>query len=218
MGYFAGVLDWPVAIAEAAIADETASLYPGERASLVAAVPRRRAEFSTGRKCARAAMQELGISAQPLLPQPDRTPLWPDGITGSITHTLQNCAAAVARHSDGIEAIGIDLEPATPLPEGLWENICSAQELAAAEAAGYPASLASRLLFGAKEAAFKAQFLLSRTMLEFSDLELEFEPSASTYTAIFRRDVPRFANGARLGGRLRIAGGHIACAVVVVKH
>lgn len=218
MGYFSAVLDWPIAIAESAIADETASLYPGETASLVAAVPRRRAEFSTGRKCARAAMAQLGISAQALLPQPDRTPLWPEGITGSITHTLQHCAAAVGRRSDGIEAIGIDLEPATSLPEGLWENICSADELAAAEAAGYSAALAPRLLFGAKEAAFKAQFLLSRTMLEFSDLELEFEPSAAKYTAIFKRDVPQFAKGSRLGGRLRIADGHIACAVVVVKH
>lgn len=217
MSFFTGVLEAPVAIAEAAIADATAELYPGEAASLVAAVPRRRAEFSTGRRCARQALIALGVAPAALLPQPDRTPLWPDGVTGSITHTLQHCAAAAARMSDGISAIGIDLEPATALPPNLWENICSRDELAAAESAGVPADLAARLLFGAKEAAFKAQFMLSRTMLEFSDLTITFDGSADAYAATFHRGVTGFAHGAALAGRFRIAGEHIACAVVVKR-
>lgn len=214
MEFFAGLLVPTVAIAEAPVSDATAGLDPAELASLVAAVPRRRAEFSTGRKCARQAMAALGLPTVSLPPEPDRTPRWPSGVVGSITHTLQHCAAAVARRSDGVAAIGIDLEPATALPEGLWENICSADELAAAARSGLPDDLLPRLVFGAKEAAFKAQFTLSRTMLEFSDLTVAFKDDG-TYAATFQRDVTHFNGGTAVSGRFRLADAHIACAVVI---
>src|SRR5437763_335927 len=79
-------------------------LYPEERACIARAVPKRRAEFATGRVCARQALERLGVAVGPLLPHPDRSPAWPPGIVGSISHTDGYCAVAVA---EATRALGI---------------------------------------------------------------------------------------------------------------
>ncbi len=73
------------------------------------AIPARHQEFCLGRAAARAALQQLGRAPVPILRGPQREPLWPDGIVGSITHINGLALAALAerRLSTGI---GIDLE------------------------------------------------------------------------------------------------------------
>jgi len=104
-------------------------LFPAEAEAVRTAGPRRRAEFAAGRSCARAALATLGVAAGPILPGPAGQPLWPAGVTGSITHTAGYQACAVGRTAD-VAAIGIDAEPDAPLPAGLIESIATAPELA----------------------------------------------------------------------------------------
>src|SRR5215469_17508082 len=54
-------------------------------------------QFAAGRLCARRALEALGIAGFSLLTAPDRRPLWPAGVTGSITHTAGYAAAVVGR-------------------------------------------------------------------------------------------------------------------------
>ncbi|WP_374216235.1 4'-phosphopantetheinyl transferase, partial [Frankia sp. R82] len=67
-------------------ADCDAELLAGEHEYVARAVPSRRAEFVTGRACARLALARLGVAPRPILRGPRGEPTWPRGIVGSITH------------------------------------------------------------------------------------------------------------------------------------
>src|SRR5205814_2684364 len=63
---------------------------------LIQAVPKRRAEFFAGRLCAMLAIEELCGMAHAVPVKPDRSPSWPEGLLGSITHTDHRALAVVA--------------------------------------------------------------------------------------------------------------------------
>ena len=71
-------------------------VYPEEIAAVSNAVPKRVSEFTAGRVAARLALKQLGAPAMSVPMAPDRSPIWPPGLTGSITHTHSACLAAVA--------------------------------------------------------------------------------------------------------------------------
>jgi 4'-phosphopantetheinyl transferase EntD len=130
-------------------------------------------DFSRGRACARRALAELGIGGFSVLPGEKREPLWPAGITGSITHTTGFAAAVVARRSQ-VEALGIDCEVIASVDSDLWERICTRSERARLE--GLPQAQAQRqaaLIFAAKEAFYKCQFPVSRQWVGFEDVAIE---------------------------------------------
>jgi 4'-phosphopantetheinyl transferase EntD len=143
-------------------------------------------------------------------------PVWPADLVGSITHTDEWTAAAVARRDDGFVAIGIDLEPAEALSPDLWASICTPEEqtkLAAIR--DMTPGLAARLAFCMKEAAFKCQYPISGAILEFADLAIDVDAEAGTFAATYRKAAPPFRVDDRLVGRFAISAGHIASAVVV---
>src|SRR5215831_15185692 len=82
-------------------------LFPEEEASIARAVPRRQLEFALGRWCARTALARLGKSNCPLPMEANRSPRWPEGFVGSITH-CDGLVAAVVAPADRIEGIGLD--------------------------------------------------------------------------------------------------------------
>lgn len=94
--------------------------------------PDRLRELTTGRDYAKRALSALGYEDVQLPIGTDRSPVWPSGIIGSITHakspTKSHCAAAVGRIAD-IHSIGIDIEPDTFLRPEVWTIILTAQEL-----------------------------------------------------------------------------------------
>lgn len=219
MTYFAALLDPRIAIAETPLkGGEAPDVYADEAISVMHAVPRRRLEFAMGRDCARRAMATLGHAKVPLPRGQDRVPVWPADLVGSITHTDDWTAAAVARRDDGFVAIGIDLEPAEPLSPDLWPSICTPEEQTKlAGICDMTPGLAARLAFCTKEAAFKCQYPISGAMLEFSDLGMDVDAKAGTFTATYQRAASPFRVGDRLVGRFAISAGHIASAVVMIS-
>lgn len=222
MGIFAALLDPRIEIAEAPLSgdpEEFVDRLLGDEALCVArAVPKRRREFAIGRACARQAMAALGHERLPLPCGPDRMPIWPHDLVGSITHTDAWAAAAVARRDDGFVAVGIDLEPASELEPDLWASICSSAERAKfSVVAGMTPGLAAHVVFCLKEAAFKCQFPLSREMLEFCDLAVDVDAEAHTFSATFCRDAAPFREGDHLAGRFAISNNLIASAVVITS-
>lgn len=136
------------------------------------AVPKRVAEFAAGRACARRALAELAIVDFALAVGPDREPLWPQGVTGSITHTTGFCGVAVARQTE-MASLGIDAERRGAVERRLWRQIATEPELRWLE--GLPPARAAdmaSLVFSAKEAFFKCQFPLTREWLGFSDVSV----------------------------------------------
>jgi enterobactin synthetase component D len=78
--------------------------------SLSNASLKRRNEFLAGRYCAKKACEYIGYSLDDLPIDKSRSPKWPEGIVGSITHT-SDIAACLVGKSDLHFGIGIDIEP-----------------------------------------------------------------------------------------------------------
>jgi 4'-phosphopantetheinyl transferase EntD len=176
----------PAAVASAqSFVDDGVFLYAEEARHVARAVPARRRQFATVRRCAREALASLGVAPGPLLPGHRGAPIWPPGIAGSMTHCDGYLAAAVARASD-VPALGIDAEPNRPLPEaGLLAMIASRfeRERVAALALARPDVRWDRLIFSAKESTFKAWFPATGRELEFADVDVAFDASTRTFTA-----------------------------------
>lgn len=170
------------AVAEIRLDD--AALFPKERAYIGGAMAQRRAEFGTARQCAREALARLGFAPQALVPHADRSPAWPKGVVGSITHASTLCAAAVAR-AEQIGAIGLDIEDDRPLEGELLKMVCTPAEQAWLERR--PSSEQGRIatmFFSAKEAFYKCQYGMTGRMLDFQDVELDLDPASGTFRLV----------------------------------
>lgn len=112
-------------------------------------------EFRSGRNLARQVLADLGAPTPALPVAPDRTPVWPRGIRGSITHCDDLAIAVAAR---GLPGLGVDVEPARPLPPEVARHIMTGADLEMpCETAGVWAQVpAPTLIFCAKEAFYKA--------------------------------------------------------------
>jgi 4'-phosphopantetheinyl transferase EntD len=103
----------------------------------------------------------------------DRTPIWPFGVIGSITHTAGLCIAGVANVRN-VAALGLDCEVVGAATVDIWSSICRSRELdwvKSLPALQRPAAIT--LIFSAKEAFYKCQYTLDREWLDFHDLQVE---------------------------------------------
>jgi 4'-phosphopantetheinyl transferase EntD len=184
-------------------------LLEPEGQAVVGAVDRRIVEFTAGRVCARHALERLGAdAATPILQGEDRAPIWPEGFVGSITHTDSWCAVAVARASE-VRAIGIDLEPSTPLKESIVNRICTPAERE--WLSKVPDSrLMAKVVFSAKEAIYKCQYPLTREFLGFQAVTLHLDDGV--FRAVFQQDAGEFRYGDSISGRYLIEEGVVATA------
>jgi 4'-phosphopantetheinyl transferase EntD len=181
-------------------------LLPGE--TLPGAVPARLREFSAGRHAARLSLTNLGHPVQPIPQGDDRAPVWPQGIAGTITHSRHACLAAVSKGA----GIGLDLEEDDPLPDDLWQSILLPKEQAWAllqPDSGH----AAKVIFSAKEAAYKAQYPVSLALFGFDTLLVRV--TDGRFSATFQRSVGPFEKGFVLGGRIARSEGHILTAAVL---
>lgn len=195
---------------------DLSELTEGEAALMAKAVDKRRREYTAGRVLARRAAQKLGLGAIEVLPRDDRSPAWPVGIVGSITHTRGHVAVALAR-ADTVRGLGLDVEQAEPLKHRLWDMICTDEDRAML--AKYPEPERSRLakiVFSAKEAAYKAQFALTEQFLGFSAMHIDLDVRESRFVATFRQQAgDAFVPGDTLTGRLVRTDRLVATAVLI---
>jgi 4'-phosphopantetheinyl transferase EntD len=206
------LFDVPVAVAVTEKQHEHPAAFGVEAAHVARAVPARQAEFAAGRAAVRAAMDALGMTVAPVVNGPDRAPVWPAGCIGSLSHGRALCVAVLAR-SEAARSIGIDIEDDSPLDPALIDTICTPTERAVIEGSG-PVTCA-KLIFCAKEAAFKAQYPLTRELFDFQTLEIAFDLSAGRYTATFRAPVGPFAVGDSLPGRFARIADHLVTGVTI---
>ncbi len=183
-------------------------VYPGEEDLIAKAVPGRRGEIITARRCARQALAALGHPAGPIGRGPHREPLWPAGVAGSLTHCAGYRAAAVAWTTD-VASLGIDAEPHEPLPPGVDRQVIlpAEAEMLVHLAGTHPGTHWDRLLFSAKESIYKTWFPLTGRWLGFEEAQLSVDPAAGTFTAQVL-----VAPGPVFEGRFRVTGGLILTA------
>jgi 4'-phosphopantetheinyl transferase EntD len=138
----------------------------------------RHCEFIAGRYCAIRAIQRLELSpnstSQTQIPiQPDRRPLWPLGIIGSISHSGDR-AMAVIGSADNYIGLGIDceiiltesaaVEIADLILDPLEKALLLDQQL--------EYGLMLTLVFSAKESLFKALSPSLSNVISFHDLSI----------------------------------------------
>ena len=184
-------------------------LLKAEREAVPGAAQTRIEQFTAGRVCSRIALGRFGVATTTPIPRgEDRAPIWPPGFVGSISHTDTWCAAAVARRED-VRSIGIDLEPATPLKESLWRRVCTAKERDWLRELPEP-GLTGKILFSAKEAVYKCQYLITTKFLGFHAVEVEI--GDGSFRAIFQQEAGEFQPGDLMSGRYLVEEGLVATA------
>ena len=142
---------------------------------------------------ARELLRQLGAAAAAPLPRsPSGAPEWPAGVIGSLAHDADFAVAAAARRGR-IIGLGVDVEPAEPLPADVIDMVLSAAELR--EAAGD--GVRRRLVFVAKEAVYKATHPLDGMWLDFEDIEVRLAEGRATLQDGRRLQLVTFA-GPRL--------------------
>ncbi len=179
-------------------------LLPAEEPFVRHAVERRRREFASGRACARKALARMGLPELPLLPGKDRAPLWPPGVVGSISHCHGFCAAVVA-HRGRVLGLGVDAEQAGPMDPSMIPLVCTPRELSRMGRRRDPER--AKVIFSAKESAFKCYYPLAGTVLDFQDVEIDLADGDGMFRArLVREDTPS-ARGVRVfRGRFARAG------------
>lgn len=150
--------------------------------SMQGAVAKRQTESLAGRYLARLAMQQSGLfAAHPPQLAIGRlnAPVWPELVTGSITHhQYKACAVVLTQPLSAENFVGIDTE--------LWLSAQQASEIAVSVhhadeqailvSAGFSNAMATSLLSSAKEALFKA-------ICPFVDGYFDFEAAELTWYA-----------------------------------
>jgi 4'-phosphopantetheinyl transferase EntD len=118
----------------------------------------------------------------------------------------------VAR-AEELDVLGIDAEPAEPLPRGVLGLVSAPEERdhLAELARDQPDVCWDRLLFCVKEAVYKAWFPLTRTWLGFHDATVEIDPGGRFSARIH----PRAAGPDRFAGRWRTGDGLLMVAIAV---
>ena len=177
--------------------------------------------FAAGRECAARAAAQLG--AQPPIDVPRGAagePVWPDGLTGSITHKDWFFSAAVARQSEAL-AIGIDAERIidadraaviarrVALPQ---EGFVGGQTLAP--------GLRVSLLFSIKEAVFKCLYPLVLRRFYYDALSVTaIDLAAGTFDSeLTARLSDQFPAGKLLSGRLAVAEARVHTGIWLPPH
>ena len=137
----------------------------------------RKEHYRSGRICAGEVLSKLGTLGQPVLRDPQtREPLWPEGISGAITHSGKWAAAAAGKTSD-VSGIGIDLEDLERrVDHKISRHVCLPEEQKWLQECGEDFLEQNlKIIFSAKESIFKAFFPYTRTYLHFHDARILME-------------------------------------------
>lgn len=198
-------------VAVVPVADGVFEALPDvERCAVAGAVPARQQEFAAGRMAGARALARLGLKAEPIPMGPDRAPVWPAGVYGSISHAGGFAAAVVSATAP----VGLDMEGDAALEPDLWPVLLTQAEMKIAQISENAGVFALEV-FVAKEAAYKAQYARSGTLFDFQMLETEWQ--GSVFLARFTKDCAPFSKGQALGGNISRACGLVIAAVTLLE-
>ncbi|MEZ6880519.1 enterobactin synthase subunit EntD [Enterobacter sp. KB-280D8] len=166
-------------------------LWLPHHAQLADAGRKHKADHLAGRIAAAHALNDRTIPAI----GPSGEPLWPEGVSGSITHSGTQAMAVVVR--DRLALIGIDCETILPENEAreIKDGIIDAREERVLSHSGYPFALALTLAFSAKESLFKALFPRVQAWMGFDSARVTMLDD-KTLTLALTRQLAGFNEGA----------------------
>ncbi len=133
---------------------------------------KRSREFSAGRSCAHSLLESWG-ETETVAVSADRSPIWPDGFVGSISHSDQWVWAAVAQQ-ESIQSIGVDTETIVDhqTRNEVQREIATLEEWAVARELNLDPETTFTILFSAKESFYKCWYPQTQKYFEFCDAGL----------------------------------------------
>ena len=147
-------------------------LLPEEQHAVTTRNLEARRASGAARHLARDLMAELGHPVVAIGRGRFGQPIWPAGVVGSLAHDRVMAAAAVVSGPANV-SLGIDIEPAEPLPDDALPLVMTVgDELGTASR-----HLAGRILFAAKEAIYKAVHPLDGIILNHDDVVVSLTTS-----------------------------------------
>lgn len=152
-------------------------LLPREARTIPSRQPHARRASGAARAIARQLLVLEGIEDPVIERSASGAPLWPANITGSLAHDDVMAVAVVARRA-GIFSLGIDVEPAEPLPDDVAAIVPTPGDVLA----GIDQRLAFRLLFSAKEAVYKATYPLDGKILGYEHIAVDLQSRKAATT------------------------------------
>ena len=180
-----------------------AALLPEELIFAKSFSPKRLAEFASGRECARRAIASLGHFPGPIAIGPSRSPVWPPGIVGSITHTAGCCIAAAAE-TTYCAALGIDVELREAVGSEVSAIVLTDKEITTRHST-LPQSVYRTVLFSIKESVYKCYNPLVNRFLDFKDVEVTLACDGNCFEAtIVNFELPSLAGRRKLVGRYAV--------------
>jgi len=181
------------------VQNHTEDLHSKEAIIISKAIDKRCYEFSTGRLCARKALQQIGIDNYILTKGKNGEPIWPDQIKGTISHSNKWAGAAVAT-TKNIMGIGFDIETISRISNGILRRIITEKEKELLDKKDeQQAQIYAVLIFSAKEAIYKALSPIYAETLRFKDVSIlcknnspEFEIELNKGLKFFLKNVRPF--------------------------
>jgi len=141
--------------------------------AIKSSVLKRQAEYLAGRYAARCALHKLGLEVKGITTGKHRSPVWPSGISASITHT-DSIAICAASYKYDHEYLGIDLEKRLNLKcvADIKNSIINLQEENLLLKSELSFEDAFTLTFSAKESLFKALYPRVGRYFDFSAAQI----------------------------------------------
>jgi enterobactin synthetase component D len=187
-------------------------------ATMSQAAPKRRAEYVAGRVCAAHATHALlGDFKGQIGSTTCGIPIWPEGLTGSITHSTGFASAALARLSD-VRGLGLDTERimSEEVMNAVGSIVCSAEEQLPAWL-GLSKVVYTTLVFSAKESIFKCIDPLVGKMFWFKHVRFEIiDVTEGRFRITLSIDLnDEFRNGFALDGRFCVMPPYVHTGVLL---
>ncbi len=186
------------------------NIFPEEAAIAADWTETRRIGFAAGRCAAHQALVQAGLTPIPVLRDVDGLPRWPAGYAGCISHK-EHLAAAVVMKQGKQRSVGLDVERVHGFPDKVSHRVMTAREQKETE--NLPPRMKINhipLVFSAKECFYKAQYPLTRSRLNWTDVEVETGPSIGEFRIVLTQDIEGLGvKGKEYSGRWRVGAGFV---------
>lgn len=182
---------------------------------------KRQTEHHLSRQCASQALSRIdpSLSSVVVASNPDRSPIWPEGYVGSITHTDGYVSVVVALTSD-VRAIGIDSEKiiSVEIVNDIKDLVASETEQALCTNISQE-QLFYTLVFSAKESVFKALYPTVKRIFDFTDVHfMGLDMTAGKFRIRLLIDLCKeFPKGTEIDGRFEVNGGYVNTAIIMLN-
>lgn len=138
-------------------------------------VQARRADYLAGRVCAQAALTLIQKGTESVATGLGGEPLWPEGVVGSVSHSVSLAAASVTADAH-VFAIGLDIQ--APASRSAKISLCNIASIRAdLGRISLPLNseikpILPELLFSARESFFKAFYPVKKLRIGYEAVEL----------------------------------------------